>query len=126
MMKNNGTNPFSPELEAATENLAAALWTAPSLAAYRDAQTRLEAEPASQTLLQSLLTSQGQLRQKQMNGSITRADIEALRSLQNAVQANTTIMDYVMAQQDALAYLPEVNQSISEWLGVDFAALSAG
>jgi cell fate (sporulation/competence/biofilm development) regulator YlbF (YheA/YmcA/DUF963 family) len=125
-MKQNGTNLFSPELEAATEALAAALAAAPPLTAYQQAEARLEAEPASQALLQDLLTRQGQLRQKQASGRITRADIDALRSLQNAVQANTTIMDYVTAQQDALAYLPEVNQSISQWLGIDFAALSAG
>jgi cell fate (sporulation/competence/biofilm development) regulator YlbF (YheA/YmcA/DUF963 family) len=125
-MNHNATTSFSPELEAATESLAAALWTAPPLAAYRDAQARLEAEPGAQALLESLLTSQGQLRQKQMNGRITQADVEALRTLQNAVQANTTIMNYIMAQQDALAYLPEVNQSISGWLGIDFAALAAG
>ncbi|MBE2197462.1 MAG: YlbF family regulator [Anaerolinea sp.] len=125
-MKQNGTNPFSPELETATEALAAALAAAPPLTAYQQAKARLEAEPASQALLQDLLTSQGQLRQKQMNGRITQADIDALRALQTAVQADSTIMDYVMAQQDALAYLPEVNQSISQWLGIDFAALAAG
>jgi hypothetical protein len=33
-------------------------------------------------------------------------------------------MDYALAQQEALAYLPQVNQTISELLGVDFAALA--
>jgi cell fate (sporulation/competence/biofilm development) regulator YlbF (YheA/YmcA/DUF963 family) len=125
-MKTNGTDPFTPKLAAATENLAEALWNAPPLAAYRQAQANLEAEPAAQALLESLVTSQNELRMKQMNGRITQADVDALRALQNQVQRDTTIMDYVMAQQEALAYLPEVNQSISEWLGVDFAALAAG
>lgn len=125
-MNNNGTNPFTPELATAAENLAASLWAAPPLAAYRQAQENLEAEPEAQALLESLLTQQNELRLKQMNGRITQADIDALRALQGQVQRNKTIMDYVMAQQDALAYLPEVNQSISQWLGFDFAALAAG
>lgn len=125
-MNSNGTNPFTPELATASENLAAALWAAPPFVDYRQAQADLEAEPEAQELLESLLVQQNDLRLKQMNGRITQTDIDTLRTLQSRVQANETIMAYVRAQQDALAYLPEVNQSISQWLGIDFAALAAG
>jgi cell fate (sporulation/competence/biofilm development) regulator YlbF (YheA/YmcA/DUF963 family) len=124
MMNNNGTTPLPPKLATATANLAEALRAAPPLATYRQAQADLAAEPAAQALLDHLMTNQNELRLKQMNGRITQADVDALRTLQNEVQENATIMAYVMAQQDALAYLPEVNQSISDWLGIDFAALA--
>jgi cell fate (sporulation/competence/biofilm development) regulator YlbF (YheA/YmcA/DUF963 family) len=126
MMNNNGTTPLSPELTVATENLAEALWAAAPLAAYREAQSRFQAEPAAQALLESLGTRQNELRLKQMNGGMTQEDIDAVRALQSAVQSNAIIMDYIQAQQDALSYLPQVNQAISQWLGVDFAALASG
>lgn len=59
-----------------------------------------------------------------MNGNLTQADIERLRTLQNQAQANLTIMTYIQAQQNAIAYLPAVNMEISQLLGIDFAALS--
>jgi len=33
-------------------------------------------------------------------------------------------MEFAMAQQEAVAYLPQVNLEISEMLGVDFASLA--
>jgi cell fate (sporulation/competence/biofilm development) regulator YlbF (YheA/YmcA/DUF963 family) len=120
------TNVLTAELTTATEKLAKALAATPPIANYHQAQARLESEPAALALLQSLLASQEQLRQKQMNGGVRQADLNYLRALQEQVQSNTLIMDFVQAQQDMLAYLPQVNQTISEYLGIDFAALSSG
>jgi hypothetical protein len=39
-------------------------------------------------------------------------------------QANRLIGGYIQTQDNATAYLKEVNQEISQWLGVDFAALA--
>ena len=94
-----------PNLQEALEALAENLAQAEPLVLYRQAQTRLEAA-------------------RQARGAITQADIDQLRALQRQVQTNRTIMDSAGAQQAAIAYLPEVNQEISQLLGVDFAALA--
>jgi cell fate (sporulation/competence/biofilm development) regulator YlbF (YheA/YmcA/DUF963 family) len=44
--------------------------------------------------------------------------------LQNEAQANGLIMAFVQTQQQALASLNEVNDEISQLLGLNFAALS--
>ena len=44
--------------------------------------------------------------------------------MQAEAQANPCITEYVQAEDNAIAYLQQVNQKISQWLGVDLAALT--
>ena len=61
---------------------------------------------------------------KLFHDAVTQADLDQLRVFQREVQSNHVIIEYARAQQDAIAYLREINQEIGELLGVDFAALA--
>ncbi len=113
-----------PNVSNATRRLADALKRADPIETYRDAQARLEADPQATTLLDQLAAAQADLRVRQSDGTVTQADIDYARALQSQVQANSTIMSYVEAQQGADTYLVEVNLAISQLLGIDFASLA--
>ncbi len=113
-----------PDLLAATETLAEQLLNAEPIVLYHQAQARMEADPQARALLERLTAAQSELRVRQARGMVTQDDIGHLRALQREVQSNSVIMDYAAAQQAAIAYLPEVNQEISQLLGVDFASLA--
>jgi len=74
-------------------------------------------------LLEQLSAAQAELRTRQMSGSVIQNDIDALRALQGEVQSNRVIRNYAQTQQAAIAFLPQVNQEISQLLGLDFASL---
>lgn len=115
---------LSPDLLAAADALAEALVQAEPVAAFHRARQALEADATASRILNELMSAQGAARRRQMNGDLTQADVERLRTLQNQAQANSTIMTYLQAQQNAIVYLPAVNMEISQLLGLDFAALS--
>jgi len=94
------------------------------MAAYQQAKERLNADIRSRELLERYSRTQTELRVRQSQNAVTQADVDQLRALQREVQANRKIMDYAETQQAAIAYLPAVNQEISQLLGVDFASLA--
>jgi cell fate (sporulation/competence/biofilm development) regulator YlbF (YheA/YmcA/DUF963 family) len=118
------TDTFPISLVEAVDDLAVALNAAPPLTAYRTAETALTGDAEASALLEQFAALQRALRVQQMDGTLTQADLTAARALEQQLTANVTIMDYVTAQQAALAALPEVNQMISELLGFDFAQLA--
>lgn len=114
----------APDLLAATDRLAESIKQSEPMSCYRQAQADLEADTQASTILEQLTAVQVELRQRQMNGRLTQADIQQARALQNEAQANGLIMAFVQTQQQALASLNEVNDEISQLLGLNFAALS--
>lgn len=113
-----------PELYQATESLIENLLASESFLAYQRSATDLNANPQARFLLERLSTLQAELRRKQSNNSLAQVDIDDLRTVQAQVQENVTILAYAQAQQEAITFLREVNQGISQLLGVDFAALA--
>ncbi len=111
-------------ISTATEQLAAAILRAEPIAAYQEAKARLDADPEACELLERFASAQADLRKRQSKNAITQTDMDELRALQRQVQSNLRIMDFAETQQEAAAYLPEVNLEISELLGVDFASLA--
>jgi cell fate (sporulation/competence/biofilm development) regulator YlbF (YheA/YmcA/DUF963 family) len=114
---------LSPELQAATEQLAEALLQTGAVADYQAALGRLEADEVAQALLEKITLMQAKVRQNQAGGDLPRDTINAIRELQAQARKSPVIMGFVSTQQAALAYLPEVNHEISQHLGLDFAAL---
>ncbi len=112
-----------PGLNQATQALGNVLNETPPLRAYAHAAAKLGADGQATALLDELQRVQSDVRARQSNGGVTEADLVRLRQLQQVVQSNPTIAAFIEAQQNAQAYLPEVNQAISELLGVNFAAL---
>ena len=91
---------------------------------YHQSQARLEADSQARSLLERLSALQSGIRRKQINGAVTQSEIEELRAIQTQVQTNATIMAYAQSQQDAVNFVREINQEISQLLGVDFASLA--
>ena len=113
-----------PNLLEATENLALTLLASEPVMAYHRAKARLDSDPEARGLLERFSTAQRDVRVRQGNSGVTQADMDRLRTLQRAVQSNRVIMEYAETQQAAIAYLPVINQEISQLLGVDFASLA--
>ena len=121
-MKNTVT--LSPELEQAADNLIQNLLASEAFLTYQQALVAMNSDTDARGLLELLSTLQAGLRHKQNANNVTQTDVEELRAIQTQVQGNTTIMAYSQSQQDAVNFLREVNQEISQLLGVDFAALA--
>lgn len=113
----------SPELLRAARALGAALKETTPLREYAYAVANLDADIQATALMDELQRAQAALRVKQANGGVSTDDIVRLRELQDAAQTNPTISAFINAQQVAQVQLPQVNQAISEQLGIDFAAL---
>jgi cell fate (sporulation/competence/biofilm development) regulator YlbF (YheA/YmcA/DUF963 family) len=116
--------PLSPDLMAATEALAVNVRQSEPFVLYHLAREALESDSEAQALIKRLSEAQAEVRTSQARGQVTQANIEQLRALQGRAQVNRIITDYARTQQAAIAYLREVNQDISELLGVDFASLA--
>lgn len=121
---NTATIVLPPNLLAAAEALAMQVIHAEPILLYHRAKARLDADHHARTLLERFSAAQADLRVRQARGMVTQADVDHLRALQREVQSNRVIVEYAETQQTAIAYLPEVNQEISQMLGVDFASLS--
>lgn len=92
---------------------------------YREASARLEADQQAKNLLEQLAQMQTEIRKKQANNSLTQIDIDALHGLQAQVQRNNTITAYAQAQQAAVGFLREINNEISQLLGINFASFAS-
>jgi len=116
---------LNPTVEAAAREFALKLRASPPIATFWQAKERMEADEEAQRLLAELQQRQQALMLKQQIGSsITQEEIDALRRLQWEAQSNPVIMGYVQAQQQALAFVPQVNMEISQLLGFDFGGLA--
>ena len=115
---------FPSELYQATDGLIQNLLASEPFLVFQKAQVQFKSDSQAHGLIERLSALQNDVRRKQSNGSVTDADIVELRSVQNEVQANPTLMTYTSAQQEAVNYLREINQEISQLLGVDFAILA--
>ena len=111
-------------LYQATQNLTENLVASEPFVRYFRAHQAFEADSEAQSLLKDISSIQGEIRQKQQRGQVTQEDIDVLRALQTQAQSSDTLMQYANTQQEAVSFLREINQEISQLLGMDFAALS--
>lgn len=112
-------------LLAATRALGDSLARAEPVVAFREAKARLDADERAQRLLREMAEIDAELRGRQADGTLTREDIDRARQAHFEASSDPAIQGFVDAQQVASAYLPEVNELISELLGFDFAAMAA-
>lgn len=115
---------FTPDLYAATCNLAENLGQAEAMLDFKRANTQLMSD---QKTLQ-LITDAGELQQKVYSGYFSGEDLEEnlnhLRELQEQISTNEVIQEQSFARETATSFLREINQEISQLLGVDFASLT--
>lgn len=115
---------LSSDIAQATEALGQNLANSAPFLQYRAAEQALVADDQAYGLLRAFIRFQGELRQRQIRGTFTAADLEHLGRLQADVQANGVITAFYQAQQEVTAYVQEINTEISNLLGVDFAGLA--
>lgn len=108
----------------ATEALGVNLSYSGQFLRYRAATSRLNDDVHASAILQELGELQTELRTRQMQGTLTSEDINQLRSLQNEAQDNPVIAEQLEAQQGVIDAIRDINQEISNWLGMDFASLA--
>ncbi len=113
-----------PDLMTATQSLVENLLAAEPIVAYHQAYARFDANAEARALLQRLSQAQAEIRRKQAQGGVTQSDLSELRRLQTEAHAQSEIVAYAQTQQGAIEYLREINQTISELIGTDFAALA--
>jgi cell fate (sporulation/competence/biofilm development) regulator YlbF (YheA/YmcA/DUF963 family) len=84
----------------------------------------LNADQEAQLLLTEFSELQRKIRSQRQSDDISESDIKRLRALQSDIGTNDTIQDYEYKKELAVAFLREVNQEISQLLGIDFASLT--
>lgn len=117
-------NLISSTMLEATSNLADNLAQSEPFLQYKAAEDKLKADQEAMRLMTELSELQQKIRKQQYSGSITESDLKRLRALQSAIGMNETIQDYGLAQELAVSFLREVNQEISDLVGIDFASLT--
>jgi cell fate (sporulation/competence/biofilm development) regulator YlbF (YheA/YmcA/DUF963 family) len=115
---------LSPELYQASIRLAEAVRQADPIAVYQNAKERMESDPHAKNLLERFAAAQSELRFQQANQNVTQEQMEGIRALQTEVRSNSRILEFAQTQQAAIAYLPSINQHISQYIGIDFASLA--
>ena len=115
---------LSPQMQETTHSLIENLLASEAFIHYKQAHARFNADNEARALLEQLTQSQARVRQKQAKGEVNQADLDSMRMFQQRVQRNSIIMEYAQAQQEAVNFLREINNEISELLGINFAALA--
>ncbi len=117
-------NAVSASMMEVTQNLAENLAQSEPFLRYKAAEEKLNADAQAQRLLTELSKLQQTVRARQYEGGISESQLRRLRELQTAANQNETIQEYGRAQETAVAFLREVNQEISQLIGIDFASLT--
>jgi cell fate (sporulation/competence/biofilm development) regulator YlbF (YheA/YmcA/DUF963 family) len=115
---------ITPMMQEATDALIGNLLASEAFIHYQQAQSCLNGDRQARALLEQLSQTQTSLREKQANGVVTQADVDGLRAIQEQVQRNNIIMDYAHTQQNAVNFLREINDEISQLLGINFASFA--
>lgn len=108
----------------ATSQLAENLVQSELILRFQDASRKLQSDNEATALITEFSDLQKKLRVQQRSTQISEEDIKRLRELQIEIMTNETIQEKELAEQHAVAFLREVNQEISNMLGVDFASLA--
>lgn len=113
-----------PELDKATDALIENLLASEPFLAYQKSRTQYKSDSHACALVERFSALQAALRRNQNYGNVTPGDIQELGAVQSEVQSNATLIEYTKTQQAAASFLREINQEISQLLGVDFASLA--
>jgi cell fate (sporulation/competence/biofilm development) regulator YlbF (YheA/YmcA/DUF963 family) len=111
-------------LQEATRSLIDHLLASEVWILYQKAYAQFNENEEAQVLLEQLTQAQSRLRQKQGKGEVNQAEVDSLRLLQERVQRNSVIMTYAQSQQEAIHFLREINNEVSQWLGINFASFA--
>lgn len=111
-------------LNQSLKNLIQSLTQSYELQNYLNAKHEYEADTTSFQLLQQLTAAQSELMQKQYDSQISRDDLKKIRDLQQRAKNNEKINAYSLSQQNAITFFREINDQISQLIGMNFAKLA--
>ena len=117
-------NAISITMLEATSALAENLVQSEPFLRFHEADRKLHTDQEAMRLLTEFAQLQQKIRAKQNSGAISASDIKRLRELQRAIGTNDVIQEQGLAQEMAAAFLREVNQEISNLIGIDFASIT--
>lgn len=111
-------------LNQSLKNLIQSLTQSYELQNYLNAKHEYEADTTSFQLLQQLTAAQSELMQKQYDSQISRDDLKKIRDHQQRAKNNEKINAYSLSQQNAITFFREINDQISQLIGMNFAKLA--
>ena len=111
-------------MQEATDVLIENLMASEACIHYQQALTRLNKDNQARALLEKLSQAQSNLRKKQADGTTNQADVDTLRAVHEQVRRNNAIINYAHTQQNAVNQLREINEEISQLLGINFASFA--
>ncbi len=117
-------NDISTTLVEATTVLAENLVQSEPFLHFQEADRKLQADQEAMRLLNEFADLQQRIRTQQLSNAISENDLKRIRELQLEIGMNDVIQEHSLAQEMAIAFLREVNQEISNLIGIDFASLT--
>jgi cell fate (sporulation/competence/biofilm development) regulator YlbF (YheA/YmcA/DUF963 family) len=113
-----------PTLQEATNTFMSNLLASEAFVRYHQAQAHMDQNSQAQSMLNQLSQAQADMRKKQANNSLSKDEIDSLRTLQTQVREHEVIKEYANAQEDVIKFLREINGEINALLGIDFASFT--
>lgn len=118
------TDLFTKELLEATFNLAESLAETEAVVHFISANQALNNDQNTLELIKAATELQRKIYDGQSSGVNLNNDLNRLRDYQSQISTNAVIHEQSFVRETAVAFLREINQEISQLLGMDFAALA--
>ncbi len=103
------------------QELVEALKSAPSIAAFRDADARFQADDDLRRLRTDLQASGERFQRARETGAAAQALLTEVREKQARVQSHPLVREYVTTKAAAEAFLKRINRAMSSIVGLDVA-----
>ena len=106
------------DIRKVASEFAQLLRRSPKISSFINAQKKMNGDAEARAIIERFQAMQ-QLRRA---GPLRGQDYTEMAQVQQKLQRNPTIRDFVQTQQDAVDFLQSVNMTISQILGIDFGA----
>lgn len=113
------------KLEESAAMFVNTLSDSPEVEAFKRAQARFEGDDELTRFRSQYTEMVQQFQEKQIDGTLTQADIGRLRDLQKHINGHPTTVQFIDARNHVLEVLEQCNRAMSQLLGFDFAATAA-
>lgn len=111
-------------LDEALHNLIEHLTHSEAFARLRSAEQNLMNDEQALSLLNRLAEVQQKVKAQQQSGKASEEDVRRLQQLQVEVAEHPLIQEYEYSREAYIALVRQVNQHISQEIGLDFASLT--
>jgi cell fate (sporulation/competence/biofilm development) regulator YlbF (YheA/YmcA/DUF963 family) len=109
-------------VKQAAHDFAAALAEAQPFKTYEQATLRFHQDEAAQKDMQAYRNKQQALRPHMKTNTVTPADESEMEHLHNVWLAHASVLEYLEAQEELVAFCQSLGDILSEMLGMDFPA----